>query len=107
MLWPESLESSPPPPAVAAELTAKPAEDPLCWLLEALAPVLADGVGQLYRGSKGKKQQLLQRCFPVRGNSGLLLFLPGVDYEHCFTESGKVYLFLERKERCGVFGLCS
>lgn len=70
---------------MAAEFTAKLAEDPVCQLLEALSLVLPDGVGQLHGGSKGKKQQLLQRCSPVGGNSVLLLFLPGVDYEHCFA----------------------
>lgn len=38
---------------MAAEFTAKPAEDPLCRLLETSVPVLAGGVGQLHGGGKG------------------------------------------------------
>lgn len=75
VLGPESLDSS----YSCGSFAAKPAEDPLCRLLEASVPVLA-GVDQLCGEGKGKKQQVLQRCSPMRGNSGLLLFLPGLDW---------------------------
>lgn len=87
---------------MTAEFTAEAAEDPLCRLSEASVPVLAGGLGQMHGGGKGKNSSFSEGVL-LRVGIQLLLILPGLSYEGCFTENGKVYHFLER---CGVFGLC-